>query len=157
LAPGESSALNLVVSVDADAPSNLTNAVEVSTSDEVALGNNRASVTSTVTSNCQVRPPMSIAVTRVSGGRLQVNVASTTNDSVTSNALQSVTLAETTNAVVDVVGGATGLTASNTVALPTGTQRAQLLVRRQRRGPYIVRLTLTDRCGDWPTFVGEGS
>jgi uncharacterized repeat protein (TIGR01451 family) len=157
LGPGESSALNLIVSVDGDAPPSLTNAVEVSTSDETALQNNRASATSTVAFGCESRPPMSVATTRVGSGRLQVNIASTTSAGITTNALESVRLTETTNAVVDVAGGASGLAAPRTVTLPAGAQRAQLLVRRVRPGPYIVRLTLTDRCGEWQTFVGEGS
>jgi uncharacterized repeat protein (TIGR01451 family) len=157
LAPGETGALSLVVSVAQDAPPSLTNAIDVSTPDEVALQNNHVAVTSSVAVGCDSRPPMNVTTTRASGGRLQVTITSGTNEAVPTNALESFTLTETTNAQVDLVGGASGLTARSSVSLPPGAQRAQLVVRRVRSGPYIVRLTLRDGCGDWPTFVGEGS
>jgi len=108
-------------------------------------------------SGCQNRPPVNVAVTRQSASRTRVDVASSTNDAVPSNALQAITLNETNNAVVDVVNGADGQTAPATISLPGDPQQARLVVRRVGRGAYSARLTVSDRCGDWPTVVGEGS
>lgn len=61
------------------------------------------------------------------------------------------------NAVVDVVGGPTGLTVGQAVSLPPGTQHVELLVARLNAGqPVTVPITVTDGCGPWSTFVGGG-
>jgi hypothetical protein len=49
------------------------------------------------------------------------------------------------------------LPVGQTIALPSGTQQAALVVQRQAPGQAVtVELVVTDACGDWPTVVGGG-
>jgi hypothetical protein len=61
------------------------------------------------------------------------------------------------NAVVDMIGGPTGLTVGQTVLLPQGQTQVALRVRRlDASRPVTVPLSVADGCGAWSTFVGGG-
>ena len=60
------------------------------------------------------------------------------------------------NATVEVPGHGVVLE-PRSVTLPTQPQRLTFYVRRVSAGQAsTVHLVVTDRCGDWPTFVGGG-
>jgi len=99
---------------------------------------------------CTPRPPVRVT-TAAGGGRLAVEVAATGQN----NHVLALEIARTTNALVDVVGMA-GRTGTFVVALPGTSARATFDVRRDRPGAATVQLTVVDRCGRWPTFVGGG-
>jgi hypothetical protein len=62
------------------------------------------------------------------------------------------------NAVVDVIGGPTGLTVGQTVILPSGQTQVTLRVRRlDASRPVTVPISVVDGCGAWSTFVGGGA
>jgi hypothetical protein len=62
------------------------------------------------------------------------------------------------NAVVDVIGGPSGITAGTSYTPPTGASVVELRVRRlDPTQPVMVPLAIVDGCGSWGTFVGGGS
>jgi len=85
-------------------------------------------------------------------GRLLVTISA----SGANNWLTALRFTSTANAFVD-VAGQTGRTGAFTIILPAGTASTQFAVRRVGPGPVTVQLTVSDRCGDWPTLVGGGA
>jgi hypothetical protein len=55
-----------------------------------------------------------------------------------------------------IVSGQLAGTVPFTVTLPVGATQTSFLVRRTAPGPLMARMTVTDTCGAWPTFVGAG-
>jgi hypothetical protein len=50
-----------------------------------------------------------------------------------------------------------GQTVPSTESLPPGTQQVTLYLERLSAGQATTAtVTITDRCGAWPTFVGGG-
>jgi hypothetical protein len=75
------------------------------------------------------------------------------------NQLQALRFTRLTNASVDVLTSpATSVTAApQTVSLPGHPASVTLTTRRVTDSqPTVVEFTVTDGCGDWPTFVGGG-
>jgi uncharacterized protein YkwD len=107
--------------------------------------------------SCNPRPRPT--VTSVSGGpgRIVTTISVTgANNTLTSirfgNGNRSIV-----NATVDVQGQATGVTAGQTVNLPTSATQAVLTVTRIGAGQAVlVPLVAVDGCGEWPSFVGMG-
>jgi hypothetical protein len=75
------------------------------------------------------------------------------------NKLIALRFTKLTNATVDVPGVGTITTASNTpIPLPGQPAAISLTVHRVTAGQAVTaELTVTDGCGDWPTFVGGGA
>ena len=44
-----------------------------------------------------------------------------------------------------------------TTSIPAGSTSTAFRVRRAQAGAMTVPVTVVDGCGDWPTFVGQGS
>jgi hypothetical protein len=118
--------------------------------------------TATVTPNpCSPRPPVSVSVAPNGDGRLRVVVVPAGNPAVgPPNALVRLRFGEpraSQNAVVEIVGGASGITDSHVHTPPAGTQSVTFFVGRQTASqPTTVHLIAVDGCGEWPTFVGGG-
>ena len=54
--------------------------------------------------------------------------------------------------------GVGAVTEGQRAVLPAGVQSTVLLVARTTAGqPTTVQMTVTDGCGDWPTFAGGGA
>ncbi|MFN8637254.1 MAG: hypothetical protein U0893_25675 [Chloroflexota bacterium] len=100
---------------------------------------------------CSPRPPISVRTARFGDGRLVVTVAA----SGANNWLTALAFSQTANALVD-LPDQSGRTGTFTVSLPAGSGSTQFWVRRASAGAATVRLTVVDRCGSWPTFVGGG-
>jgi len=47
--------------------------------------------------------------------------------------------------------------AGQSVSLPAGSTTAQVVVTRSAPGAFTARLTVTDDCGAYQTFVGGGA
>ena len=89
-------------------------------------------------------------------GRLRATVSATSNAGFT-NAIQAITWGGLTNATVEVVGIGR-VSQGQRTALPANTQSVTLLMSRVTAGqPFTVGLTVTDACGDFPTFLGAGA
>ena len=88
---------------------------------------------------CETRSPVSVRATPLGNGRLQVTVLA----GGTPNAFRGIRLGTVPNAIVEGSPTISGASASFVV---------------QRTGPGAVTLpfSVTDACGDWPTFVGGG-
>jgi hypothetical protein len=71
--------------------------------------------------------------------------------------LQSLQFGSATNALID-AGSMNGATGNFALALAPGTQVSTFIVRRLTAGnATTVPLSVVDRCGAWPTFVGGGA
>jgi hypothetical protein len=89
-------------------------------------------------------------------GRLQVTVAARDANCAPNNQLQSLHFARTDNATVD-VGSRQGASGDFTVAVEPGTGQLTFFINRVVTGlASTVHFTVTDGCGVWPTFVGDG-
>ena len=100
---------------------------------------------------CSPRPPVSIQTSPTGDGRLRVTVTA----SGSNNWLTSLSVTQTAGASVEVTGQAPR-TGAFSASVPTGAVSTQFWVRRVGGGAATVRLTVTDRCGEWQTFVGGG-
>jgi hypothetical protein len=101
---------------------------------------------------CAPRPGVSVRTQRSGDGRLLVTISA----SGANNWLTGLDFSQTTNALVELPNQA-GRSGPFAVALPAGSLSTQFLVRRVAVGAATVRLTVMDRCGAWPTFVGGGA
>jgi hypothetical protein len=88
---------------------------------------------------------------RSGDGRLLVTVTA----SGANNWLTGLRFTRTANAFVDLPGQG-GQAGGFNVSLPSDTISTQFWVRRASAGAATVQVTVVDRCGDWPTFVGGG-
>jgi glucose/arabinose dehydrogenase len=105
---------------------------------------------------CAPRPNVALQTTRTGPGLLTVVVAATDNPSTPNNELQAVAFTGITNAFVT-IGSQVDRQSPFTVTLPGVTRTTSFSVRRRQAGQAMhVNLTVTDRCGPWPTFVGAG-
>jgi hypothetical protein len=101
--------------------------------------------------SCNPRPPVGVQAAPAGPGRLAVTISA----SGVNNWLTALHFTSTANGLVD-VAGQTGRAGAFTITLPAGTASTQLAVRRAGAGPVTVQVTVSDRCGDWPTLVGGG-
>jgi hypothetical protein len=102
------------------------------------------------------RPPVALAVTRVSAGRLQVTVTATTNPTVTTNVIQSLVIGPPSGGLIDIPGGVTGATGTVTVTVQPPSSTFIFFIRQQGSGAATVPFTVNDTCGAWQTFAGAG-
>jgi len=83
-------------------------------------------------------------------------VGATDGPGLTDNALTSVAFGTADNALVT-IGSLVDQHGGFTFPLPGGMRQVHFIARRLQPGtPMRVDLTVTDRCGAWPTFVGAG-
>jgi hypothetical protein len=105
------------------------------------------------TSPCTPRQPVRITAQRTNGA-LAVTVSTTGTD----NGVRGVRFESFNNAIVD-VGSQQNQSAPFSVTIPAGQQPTSIpfTLRRQTAGrATMVRLVVTDACGEWSTFVGGG-
>ncbi|MFN8633189.1 MAG: SGNH/GDSL hydrolase family protein [Chloroflexota bacterium] len=101
--------------------------------------------------SCTPRPRVAVAVAKDGAGHLTATIAATGAN----NTLREIRIGDARNARVD-VGGQSGI-GGFTVPLPANPTSVALTVSRLTAGAGVhVPLTVVDRCGDWPTFVGAG-
>jgi glucose/arabinose dehydrogenase len=89
------------------------------------------------------------------GGRV-VEVATSTTPGATPNTLKSIQFTESQRAILDVPrypSGPAPITATNV----PGTFHTFFTIRRSAPGAMMVRFTVNDDCGAWPTFIGAGA
>ena len=89
------------------------------------------------------------------GGRRMVTVATTTNPGQPANTLRSIRFDETRRAILDVPQYPVGPAPFTSTYVP-GTNHTTFAIIRNAAGPLLVRFTVTDDCGTWPTFIGAG-
>jgi len=104
----------------------------------------------TLAQACSPGPPVSQQARPINGDRLSVAL------SAGSGNLQSVLFHVPGDAVLIVPGGPIPGVGDFTVS-PNATQLTFDLLRRSDGVPSTVRLTITDGCGSWPTFVDGGT
>lgn len=104
---------------------------------------------------CTPRPPVTVSSVR-DGGALRVTIAAGPSAAVPNNRLSSLRLGTLSNATVEADGRP--LAAQATLPLPGRPSSIGLLVRRADGvGAVTVPFTVTDDCGEWRSFVGDGS
>ena len=108
-------------------------------------------------SACSPRPPVAVAVVPAGQGRLQATIRHGTQPATPNNRLVRVRATIPPNARVDVLYGPTDLAGEQLLPIGNGTQPVVLVVRRVAAGAVTVHIVVTDRCGDWNTFVGGGA
>jgi len=114
-----------------------------------------ATVTPVITA-CTPRPRVEMQAVSTGDGRLRVILSVSSNPGFT-NALQAITFNRLANASV-LVDGTGRVSQGQRLTLPVGIQTAALSVSRGAPGQATtVQLTVTDACGNWPTFVGGGA
>jgi hypothetical protein len=109
----------------------------------------------TVPTTCSPRPPVRVQTGQSGPGALTATVTVTTSSGTTANGLQRISFDGGSNATVEVPGQpprAPGFEYAPESAVP-----ATFTVRRVNPGAFSVRLTVTDACGPWQTFVGAGA
>jgi hypothetical protein len=102
--------------------------------------------------SCTPRTAVSVQSVPAGPGRLLVTLGATGAN----NWLTVLRFTRLDNALLD-AAGQTGRTSLLTINLLQGTTAYQFAVRRAAPGPTTVLLTVSDRCGDWPTLVGGGA
>jgi subtilisin family serine protease len=100
---------------------------------------------------CTPRPPVQLSTSKNGDGRLKIDVRAG------AGSLRSVDLTVSANGSVDVVGGQTGLTGTQTHVPAPMTTQATYLLRPLGAAGANVQLVVTDACGTWRTFAGGGS
>jgi hypothetical protein len=106
-------------------------------------------------STCTNRPPIRMSVAPTGDGRLLATIQPG------QGLLRLIQLGgpgrPLRNAVVDVVGGPSGLTTGQSIDPGPGASQVQVSVRRIGAGPMTVPLFIFDDCGSWQTFIGAGA
>jgi hypothetical protein len=105
-------------------------------------------------STCSPRPRVQVT-TAPGSGRRMVTVTTTSNPGAAANTLRSIRFDETRLANLDVPQYPVG-PAPFTSTYVAGTNHTTFAIIRTAPGPLLVRFTVTDDCGTWPTFVGAG-
>ena len=101
---------------------------------------------------CTPRPPVTVNVSPATD-QLTVTVAVTG----TGNALRHVAFGQPVNATLAVPGQPSPISTPFTYTAPAGATSLSFAVRSGTSTQAVhVPLTVTDACGDWPTFVGGG-
>jgi subtilisin family serine protease len=100
---------------------------------------------------CTPRPPVQLSTSKNGDGRLKIEVRAG------AGTLRSVELTVSANGSVDVVGGETGLTGTQTHAPAPLTTQATYLLRPLGAAGANVQMVVTDACGTWRTFAGGGA
>jgi hypothetical protein len=109
----------------------------------------------TVTLRCTPRPRVAVTVGRAADGRIPVTL--TAGAGSISQVQLGTTSRPLSNAEVDVVGVATGITSGRVIDLPSNTSQLTLFVKQQSPDlAATVPMIVTDGCGPWQTFVGGG-
>jgi len=103
------------------------------------------------TPGCSPRPPIGVQSAPVGNGRLAVTVTSAGDN----NWLTSFRFTSIANGLVELPGQPPRQGTFN-YNPPAGTTVSQFFIRRLTAGPTTVQLTITDRCGEWPSLVGGG-
>jgi hypothetical protein len=105
---------------------------------------------------CTPRPPVRLTTAPTTGGRLQVDVAVTTNPGQPANTVNSIQFGPSTSAEVEIPGRPAS-SGAFTLDLPAGTTHTAFTVHRTASGPVNMPFTIVDGCGEWGTFVGGGA
>jgi hypothetical protein len=104
----------------------------------------------------RVRPNVVLALIPDRQGGLHVAVRAGTSDLLPANWLHGLSFGAATNARID-AGGNQSMPGNFAVDLPTGARQTAFTVRRAVAGASTtIPLLVTDRCGEWRTFVGGG-
>ena len=103
---------------------------------------------------CSPRPNVGVTTQPIPGGHLGVTLTAG-RAGVPNNTIHSVQVDASSNVTVDSAAGV-GQGGKFTVNLSPPAQTTSLTVNRVASGNALVRLVITDDCGDWPTFVGGG-
>lgn len=104
---------------------------------------------------CSPRPPVVVTTTAGPNGRRMVRVSTTGNPGAAANTLRSIRFEQTQRAILDVPQYPVGPAPFTSTYVP-GTFHTTFAIIRNAPGPLLVRFTVTDDCGTWPTFVGAG-
>ena len=116
--------------------------------------------TATPTSTSFPRPNVGVGVVPSTSGRLTVTIAGRDAACSPNNQLQSIQITRLDNATVDWPGPPPTVISSlpaTPIPVPGSPPSYQFTVVRTTPGAAsTVHLTVTDGCGEWPTFVGGG-
>jgi len=106
--------------------------------------------------SCAPRPR--VTMTNVPNGvnAHTVTISTNTNAGSPQNNLRSITFTETRASTIEATG-TPATSAPHTIPYASGTTQATFTVRRSGVGNLLVRFTVTDDCGTWNTFIGNGS
>jgi glucose/arabinose dehydrogenase len=107
-------------------------------------------------SACSPRPRVVLTIRPGPNGGRVVEVATSTNPGTTPNTLKSIQFQESTLAILDVPRYPSG-PAPITATYAPGTFHTFFTIRRSAPGAMMVRFTVVDDCGAWPTFIGAGA
>jgi len=96
------------------------------------------------------RPPVRVTTAAAGDGRLRVTLSDGAPPFLR------MVVGNTTNAVVDVTGGPTGVN-NQTITISGYPSSFTFYVRRVSAGASTVPITVVDACGSWSSFVGGGA
>ncbi len=121
----------------------------------VTVGEQNVTYTANLSTPCSPRPRVVLGSGIIGSGRLQVSLEATTTPNHPTNLIRSIQFDELTHASVEVPGKPVSAVPF-TVQYPNAAAQASFVVQRTAPGPVMVRFTVTDGCGTWPTFIGTG-
>jgi hypothetical protein len=108
--------------------------------------------------NCSPRPALTVHAEALSGDRLRVTVRASNSTGVPSNVIQSMRFEQTNGALLDIASGPSGSPGNFTFPLSPPAPEIVFHVRRAvPNTPMTAPFIVTDRCGEWRTFVGAGT
>jgi hypothetical protein len=108
------------------------------------------------TAQCNPRPRVHVSVVKIGGGKLRATVLVTTNPN-TQNEIQTITWTKVDTVTVALDGGGPVQQGNvSTFGTPLTQSASFVITRTPGASSGTVRLTVTDGCGAWPTFVGGG-
>jgi hypothetical protein len=121
----------------------------------VTVGEQDVTYTANLGPVCSPRPKVSLTTAPDAQGRRIVTVATSSNPGGPANTLRSIQFTDSRLATLEVPGYPNGPAPFTSTYAP-GTNHTSFAIRRASAGSLLVRFTVTDDCGTWPTFVGAG-
>jgi hypothetical protein len=107
--------------------------------------------------SCTPRPPVTVTVVRFGPGQLLATIRVSTNTDGGANGLSALSFGQIRGGTVQVNGGPV-VQSGQRLSVPGSPATIALLTTRSGGSPDLfVPLTVTDACGEWPTFFGSGS
>jgi hypothetical protein len=104
---------------------------------------------------CSPRPAVQVTSSRSDQTTLNAAIRASTGANSLANTISSITFGQIRNATVR-VNGIGDVQSGQRIPMTAGTEAVSLTVLESAPGSFVP-MTVTDACGNWPTFLGTGT